>query len=179
MIFLRPARSNLPTHPQTSAPGRDRPDPRCRPKRVRDRRPRGPPHPVSDARPRSSEPCEDDVHNRVAPLRAPSGAPPQFVFGRDSALRPSRPSILRLCPRRAISDGRKTKPAREAEGRLPDVPPIPRCETTLREKSAVYCSNFPSLPTVEKTCLYRPLDHPAAPTGVGRVLKRQGIDSGQ
>jgi len=53
------------------------------------------------------------------------------------------------------------------EGTLPDVPPIPRCETALREKSAGYRSNFPSLPTAEKTCLYEPLDRPAAAAGWG------------
>jgi len=58
------------------------------------------------------------------------------------------------------------------EGTLPGVPPIPRCETALREKSAGYRSNFPSLPTAEKTCLYTPLDRPAAASRLGRALKR-------
>ncbi len=178
-IFLRPARSSSPRRRPTSAPGRDRPRPRRRPKQVRDRRPRGPQHPVSDVRPRSSEPCEDGAHSHAVRRRPRSGAPTQFASGRGSALRPSRPSSQRPCPRRALSTGLKAKRGEEVEGTLPDVPPIPRCETALREKSAGYRSNFPSLPTAEKTCLYWPLDRPAAASRLGRALKRQGIDSGQ
>src|SRR5207344_2256571 len=137
-------------------------------KQARDRRPRGPQHPVSDVRPRASEPCEDCEHNHAVRRRPRSVAPTQFASGRGSALRPSRPLILRLCPRQAISTGLKAKRGAGVEGTLPDVPPIPRCETALREKSAGYRSNFPSLPTVKNTCLYRPLD-PAGRSEPGRV----------
>jgi hypothetical protein len=176
---LPSAQSSSPRHRLTSGPGRDRPRLRGLPKQARVRRPRGPQHPVSDARPRSSEPCEDDAHSRAAKRRPRSGAPRQFASGRGSALPPSRPSSQRLSRLQAISTVPEARAAARAADMLPDGPPIPRCETALREKSAGYRSNFPSLPTAEKTCLYRPLDPPAAKSRLGRALKRQGIDSDQ
>src|SRR4029079_7066537 len=152
---------------QTSAPGRDRPRLRRRPKQVRDRRPLGLQRPGSDARPRSFATFEEHARSRDAGRPRRSGVPPQFASGRGSALRPSRPSNPRPCLRQAISVGLSVKPAGEAEGWWRDVPPIPRCETALREKSAGYRSNFPSLPTAEKTCLYKPLvsSRPQRPDG--------------
>src|SRR5262245_41919574 len=172
MIFLRPARSSSPKRRQTSTPGRNRPRPRRRPRQGRYSPPRGPQRLVSDARLQSSEPCEDDAHSHVARRLRRLAARQQSASDRGSALRPSRPSILRPCLRRAISAGLRAKPAGEAGGRLPDVQPLPRCETTLREKSAGYRSNFPSLPTAKKTCLYRPPDRPAAASRIGRALKK-------